>query len=241
MKKTQRVRSLIKKIEWFPKIEVVIYAALGIKKCSSFPSGEKLIGILESHSYEENRFYSILRKLKLEIKSGFIAVSGWPDYTEFQKKYNVENSCRGDNVQGRFFDIPVCCAETFSAEGDLTDRRLLQEYPYQGASAPEELSWPTEVKEQQEWFESFSHHLVCYRDRVYDYSEMVRREVDLLIKQQKLGEEIRLFFSMYIPCRVDCEAFMAMARNMNEALIGCLSARRYDELLSDYKDKKVYL
>lgn len=244
MKKSSYVRDLIKSIEWMPGIEVIVYAALKIKRCSYFFHQEKLGKICKENNYDIQKFYSVIRRLNLEIKKDFcISISGWPNYDYFYKRYHIENSCRSDNVEGLFLDIPKCCAETFTKQGDVRDREILFKHPFRGVNTPEDLGaiYPTDEQERKEWWESFSQYFTDYSKEVFDYSEETKLKIKKLIVQKKLPEEIRLLFSSYIPCRIDCREFMAMAQKMNESLAFYLSPKRYSEIISGYKSGKLFL
>ncbi len=73
---------------------------------------------------------------------------------------------------------------------------------------------------------------------------MIKRLLKEIRKKRlegKLPEEIRLLFSAYIPCKVDCSEFMAMAQKMNESLTFYLSPKRYSEVMRGYKSGKLSL
>ena len=244
MKKSFYVKDLIKSIEWMPGIEVIVYATLKIKRCSYFFHQEKLGRICQENNYDIQKFYSVIRKLNLEIKKDFfISISGWPDYDYFYKKYHIKNSCRLDNVEGIFLDIPKCCAETYVKQGNIRDRKILFKHPFRGANTPEQLDaiYPINERERKEWWDNLNQHFINYGKEVFDYSEETNLQIEKLIAQKKLPEEIRLFFSAYIPCKIDCREFITMAQKMNESLVYCLSLQRYDEIIEGYKSGKLSL
>lgn len=244
MEKSSYVRNLIKSIEWMPRIEVIVYTALNIKRCSYFFHQEKLRRICKENNYDIQKFHSIISQLNLEIKKDFfISISSWPDYDYFYKRYHMKNNCRADNVGGIFLDIPKCCAETYAKQGNIRDRETLLQHPFRGANTPKQLDaiYPTKEQERKEWWESLNQHFTDYGKEVFDYSEETKLKIEKLIAQKKLPEEIRLLFSAYIPCKIDCREFMAMAQKMNKSLVYCLSSKRYNEIIRGYKSGKLSL
>ncbi|OGF28125.1 hypothetical protein A2303_00160 [Candidatus Falkowbacteria bacterium RIFOXYB2_FULL_47_14] len=239
MKKNQPIYGLIQEIEWFPKIEVVIYATLGIKRCSYFCYPDKLLKICNDNNFSIQRFYKILNLLDLVIqKDFFITAEAWPDYDYFYKKHHIESSCRSDNVEGLFLDIPECCATTYAEKGDVCDRAILQKYPFRGINIPEGLCaiYPdNDDKEGREkWWKEFRRHFIDHKNGVYDHSAEVKQLVEKKIAEKKLPREVWLLFSTFIPCAPDCDKFMSMAKKMNSALKTYLSRDRYDKIINSY-------
>lgn len=237
MERNQFIHELIKEIEWFPKIEVIVYATLKIKKCSYFYYPDKLRQICDEHNFDIRRFYAILEKLDLAIqKNFFITVADWPNYDFFDKRYHVESSCRKDNVEGLFLDIPACCATTYAEQGNIRDRAILRKYPFRGISIPEQLDviYPNNEKEQEEWWKEFRQHFIDHENDVRDYSEEVKQRVEKMITAKKLPQETWLLFSTFTPCAPKCGEFFSMADKMNSALKTYLSHNQYCKIINDY-------
>jgi hypothetical protein len=238
------VERLIRSIEWMPKIEVIIYAALNIKRCSHFFSQEKLERLCKENNYSIEKFYQVLKELNLEIKKDFfIAVSGWPDQDDLYEKFHLKNSCRADDAEGMFLDIPECCAVVYAKQGNIRDRKILLQHPFRGARMPEQLDalYPTDPREVKKYWEDFGKHLADHGKTVFDHTEEVKLKVEKMIKEKRLPGEICLLFSAFIPCQADCKQFMTMANDMNGSLVRCLRPQRYREIIEGYKNSELCL
>lgn len=240
MKKHLDAQRLVHDIEWMPRVEVIIYATLGIKRCSYFHyDNEELNMLCIENNFNFKKFLEIIRQLGLVIRDGHIMIASWPKQGNFDRKYKLMDSCRSDNAHGLFLDIPKCCAEAYAKHGNIRDRVILQKYPFRGASTPEQLVATHIPNEGELWWNDFSKHL---RDRdVLDCSKETALKVKQLIIQKKLPEEVVLLSSMYVPCRVNCKKFIRMAQKMNKSLRCCLSFKRYQEIIEGYVNKGLYL
>ncbi len=226
----EEVRRVVAPIEDILKIEVVIYAALGTKRCSDFIKNKKSGGATSGEMVNV-----ALTTLGLKVQNLRISVRNWPSYEDFEKKFSIPGICRSDNVMGRFLDIPSCCADRFAIEGDRTDRDILRRYPYQGIDTPETIKVPSDTKEKLEWFQDFSAHMRLYRSHVFDYSQSTKVTVRNLMRRGTLPPEICFLLCSYIPCTALCKRYIAMAHRMRNNLKICLSAKRYQEIYEGYQ------
>ncbi len=235
MKVDVQKQRLIRSIEQIDRIEAVVYAALGIKKCSYFFRPKEMC---DDEGINWERFRNILSMLSLDLKKSYIQVSGWPSYEYFDRHYR-DRTCRcASDADGVRLDIPKCCSKAYAYAEDTIMRAMLEDYPFEGCCSLDQIEVTTDKKAEEDWWKRFNEHCNKYKKDYCSQNSIVSGQIRKLISVGRLPEQIVLMTSMFVPCEPGCEHFLQMADMMHEALKTYLSPDRYDEIMREYLSGK---
>jgi hypothetical protein len=207
-----RVWRIIQTIKDIERIDAIIWALTGAKKCSTFPD-KKHYG---PRAIERNIVMLAIETLGLEFKDDAVQTKDWPDLEQFVERYRKPN--QGDNLAaGLYYDIPYCCAEAFHKENNERMEQLLAA-----------IDCPQEVFEQQE------------SNRFFD--KILKETTTLILAGQLPPSVFLLMGQIYVPCSPTCEKFVQQAEKMFKSLVMYLGKERADSIVKKYKERitKIY-